>query len=255
MEINLNTLEDTINDISFIENDNHNFDLEESIALCITELNNELRLKKENKNNSKKNQKITKKFNTRTYSHNYNSNKNNKIINKNNILVSKEEIEKLKEQIINIFNENSENIKKIHQEQIENDNKLEENLIKARKIYEEEIDKLYNEKIEKINELDLKYNSDIFELKDFVNQEMEGREKEKSNLKQILDSVCDDKQKELNEFEEYFHKEEKKIKKKYKYINNINEEFTEDDRSLIFKNQFYESFKSKIKRVINEKKN
>ena len=84
---------------------------------------------------------------------------------------------------------------------------------------------------------------------------MEGREKEKSNLKQILDSVCDDKQKELNEFEEYFHKEEKKIKKKYKYINNVDEEFTEDDRSVIFKNQFYESLKSKIKRVINEKKN
>ena len=84
---------------------------------------------------------------------------------------------------------------------------------------------------------------------------MEGREKEKSNLQQILDSVCDDKQKELKEIEEYFHKEEKKIKKKYKYINNVDEEFTEDDRSVIFKNQFYESLKSKIKRVINEKKN
>ena len=76
MEINLNTLEDSINDISFIENDDHDFDLEESIAQCITEINNKLDIQNKNKNKSKKNQTKTKKFNTRTYSQNYNSNKN-----------------------------------------------------------------------------------------------------------------------------------------------------------------------------------
>ncbi len=265
MEINLDNFEESINDVSYIiENKDQQFDLEESIAQCITEINNEIGKKHKKLNNTRI---IIKKTNSRTHSHNYNNQKNiintaNKILekkkeeknNENNIIVSKEEIENIKNQIINIFNENSEKIKKIQEEQIENDKKMEENLIEGRKIYEEEIDKLYNEKINKIIELDNKYKNDIFELKDFVYDEMKGRERQKSNLQQILDSVTNDKENELKKLEEEFHKEEKKIKKKYKNINNNNEDISLDNKSVILKNQIYDNFKSRINEVINEKK-
>ena len=251
MEINLNTLEDTINDISFIvESEEHEFDLEESIAQCLSEINIKI---SEKNNNNKPNKNISKKNLIRTNSYNYNNLVNNKLINKRSSLHSKEEINNIKNQIINIFKDNTEKMKKIHKEQIENDNNIEKTLFEARKIYEEELEKLYNEKLNKINELNNKYNNDIFELKDFVNEEMKGREDGKSNLKQILDSVIIDKEIESKKIEEEFLKKEKKIKKNYKKINNDNDEFTEDDRSVIFKNQFFDNLKTKIQRVINGK--
>ena len=83
---------------------------------------------------------------------------------------------------------------------------------------------------------------------------MKGRERQKSNLQQILDSVTNDKENELKKLEEEFHKEEKKIKKKYKNINNNNEDISLDNKSVILKNQIYDNFKSRINEVINEKK-
>ena len=184
MEINLNTLEETINDISFIvESEEHEFELEESIAQCLSEINIKI---SEKNNNNKPNKNISKKNLIRTNSYNYNNLVNNKLINKRSSLHSKEEINNIKNQIINIFKDNTEKMKKIHKEQIENDNNIEKTLFEARKIYEEELEKLYNEKLNRINELNNKYNNDIFELKDFVNEEMKGREDGKSNLKQII---------------------------------------------------------------------
>ena len=262
MAFNFDTINDSIKDISVIEKDVQGFDLESSIAKCILELNNEIKNKNHLLKKSKTERTLNpKKNHIKAISHNIKSNYSGKkikqsIFSKEKVeeikqsILSKEKVEEIKNKILQIFQDNSNVLNQIKQNQYEKDNKLEESLNNARINYEEEIDQIYNDKINKINEINNKYNTDLFELADFVKEEIKDNENKNSSLKQILDSVKKDKQSEIDKINNDFNIKKQKIYEKY-YVNiqnyNIKEEL------ISYKNEFA-NLKTRIMGVLNMKK-
>ena len=249
MEYNFETINDSIKDISVIEKDVQDFDLESSIAKCILELNNEIKPK----NNLLKKSKTVRTLNVKN-NHIKTIDNNIKLnslsLKRKKSILSKEKIEKIKKKILQIFQDNSNFINQIKENQYEKDKKLEESLNNARQIYEEEIDQLYNDKINKINEINKKYNTDLFELEDFVKEEIKENENIHSNLKQILDSVKNDKQSEIDKINNDFNIKKQIIYKKY--CVNIHNNYNLKEKLITYKNEF-ENLKKRILGVITIK--
>lgn len=254
MEINFKTINESIRDISFIEKSSQEFDLESSIAQCIFDINfpnapkkPELKKSKTQKILIKKNDNI-KKSRNRISNIKYNNSTKDSKKTLSTLSFKEQKIENIKNKILKIFEENDDNLKKIQEKQKEKDQKLEEYLIENNKNFFDEIDKLYVEKINKINEINEKYNLDLFELKDFVKDEMNGNNRYKSNLKQIFDSVNEDKINELNKLNEDFYLKKNILIQKYKII--INKQ-NKNENDILVKNQMFENLKKKIMKVIN----
>ena len=136
--------------------------------------------------------------------------------------------------------------------QEKNDKELNKTIMDAQTTFEEEIDKLYNEKIIKLKEIEKKYQIDLFDLKNYSDDEIKWKkENQKAILKFIYDSVKEDKENEIKEIENDFQKKKKIITDKYKNASEQKEDFTLDDRSVIYKNELFENLKNKINDVIN----
>ena len=223
---NNNTLEQSIEGLSTIQKDEQNdTELEEYIKKCLNTIN----LKK------KKNKSILKS--------------------------SKSNISKMKKEILAIFKDNSELIKYFSLIQERNDKDLQNSISNANKIFEDEIDELYKWKLNQINKINDDFNDDLFEMKDL--SEEENRFKilnnnnnnnvysDKSDITILYNEIKNDKEKELEKLEKEFLKKKKIIINKYKETNEQNDDFSLNDRSIIYKNEIFETVKDKIKEIIN----
>jgi hypothetical protein len=219
---NNNTLEQSIEGISTIQKDEQNdTELEEYIKKCLNTIN----LKK------KKNKSILKS--------------------------SKSNISKMKKEILAIFKDNSELIKYFSLIQERNDKDLQNSILNANKIFEEEIDELYKWKLNQINKINDDFNDDLFEMKDLSEEENRFKISNNNNVYSesditiLYNEIKNDKEKELEKLEKEFIKKKKIIINKYKESNEQNDDFSLNDRSIIYKNEIFETVKDKIKEIIN----
>ena len=240
MEIENQNLEQNLQDISVIKKEEHNpTDLEESINQCLLNLNNDGKKINEKNDNQKPKTPTQQKKSIST---------------KPNNQTQKEKILEIKEKITQIFNDNINVIQNVSIVQEKNDKELNKTIMEAQTTFEDEIDKLYDEKIIKLNQIEKKYQIDLFDLKNYSDEEIKWKkENQKAILKLIYDSVKEDKEKEIKEIENDFQKKKKIITDKYKCASEQKDDFTLDDRSVIYKNELFENLKNKINEVIYPK--
>ena len=109
--------------------------------------------------------------------------------------------------------------------------------IEAQNNFEENLDKLFKEKMDKLNEINKKYDNEIYELKQEIEEEEiikkneEEKEEANSSLKLIYDNLLEDKKKEIEKLEKEYDIKLNRIKDNYK----DNFELEElDERSINF---------------------
>lgn len=190
-----------------------------------------------------------------------NNKKEMKRILKPSLKCSKINIEQKKNIIKKIIEENLR-IDKIKFIQAKNDLFLNNSLLEAQSSYEIEIENLFKEKMEKLNEINEKYNDDIFELKNDIEQDKNNsKEENESEKDKIINKYNDNNGVEIvyNRLIEDKNKEIKSLDKEYenkyndlykKYIEHFEFEDLEE-RNMIYRNQIYESIKTKIIDIIN----
>jgi hypothetical protein len=196
-----------------------------------------------------------------------------KKISKSSLKGSKMKIEQKKKMILKTIEDNLK-LDKIFFIQDKNDLFLNNSLQEAQTTYEIEMDNLYKEKIEKLNDINERYDDDIFELKNEV-EEDEKNNKEKNNIinekhnndnnhgniissddnysvKLVYTRLIDDKNKEIENVNKEY---DKNINMLYnKYINNFEFEDLEE-KNMIYKNQIYENIRIKIYDIMNPTNN
>ena len=127
----------------------------------------------------------------------------------------------------------------------------------AQAAFEESIESLYKDKIDKLNEIDNKYNSEVYELQQDIEEEDRNNKNNKNNninssMKLIYDNLLEDKNKEINDLEIQYNLKMNKIKENYK--NNFELEEIEE-RNIIYRNEVIGNIKIQIEDVINPPNN
>ena len=125
--------------------------------------------------------------------------------------------------------------------------------VEAQAAFEESIESLYKDKIDKLNEIDNKYNSEVYELQQDIEEEDRNNKDNKNNninssMKLIYDNLLEDKNNEINDLEMQCNLKMNKIKENYK--NNFELEEIEE-RSIIYRNEVIGNIKIQIEDVIN----
>ena len=127
--------------------------------------------------------------------------------------------------------------------------------------YEENMEILFKEKMDKLNEINNRYNTEIYELQQDIEEEdiIKKNNKENSNknninssLKLIYDNLLEDKNQEIENIEKEFNNKLNRIKNNYK--NNFDLEEIEE-RSIIYRNEMIGSIRVQIEDVINPPNN
>ena len=118
---------------------------------------------------------------------------------------------------------------------------------------------LFKEKMDKLNEIDNKYNSEIYELQQDIEEEdimkknnTENKNNINSSLKLIYDNLLEDKNNEIENLEKEFNIKLNRIKDNYK--NNFESEELEE-RSIIYKNEMIGNIRFQIEDVMNPPNN
>ena len=170
---------------------------------------------------------------------------------------SKVKIEEKKKKIYKIIEENLI-LSKIKTLQAKNDLMFNNSAIEAQNNFEENLDKLFKEKMDKLNEINKKYDNEIYELKQEIEEEEiikkneEEKEEANSSLKLIYDNLLEDKKKEIEKLEKEYDIKLNRIKDNYK----DNFELEElDERSIIYKNEIIGNLRTKIEDIINPPNN
>lgn len=175
---------------------------------------------------------------------------------------SKIKIEQKKKALIKIIEENV-TLDKLLFIQDKNDLFLNNSLLEAQTTYEIEMDNLFKEKIEKLNDINERYDDDIFELKNEVEEDEKNNKENKNindnnmnndddSIKLVYRRLIEDKNKEIENVNKEY---EKKSSILYdKYIKNFEFEDLEV-RNMIYQNQIYENLRNKINDVINPPNN
>ena len=147
---------------------------------------------------------------------------------------------------------------KIKTLQAKNDLMFNNSAIEAQNNFEENLDKLFKEKMDKLNEINKKYDNEIYELKQEIEEEEiikkneEEKEEAYSSLKLIYDNLLEDKKKEIEKLEKEYDIKLNRIKDNYK----DNFELEElDERSIIYKNEIIGNLRTKIEDIINPPNN
>ena len=127
--------------------------------------------------------------------------------------------------------------------------------------YEENMEILFKEKMDKLNEINNKYNTEIYELQQDIeeediikknNKENNNKNNINSSLKLIYDNLLEDKNQEIENIEKEFNNKLNGIKNNYK--NNFDLEEI-DERSIIYRNEMIGSIRVQIEDVINPPNN
>ena len=139
--------------------------------------------------------------------------------------------------------------------------------IEAQNNFEENLDKLFKEKMDKLNEINKKYDNEIYELKQDIEEEdiiKKNNNNTKSNdnneenndidssLKLIYDNLLDDKKKEIENIEKEYNI--KLNRTKDNYLENFESEEL-DERSIIYKNEMIGNLRTQIEDIINPQNN
>ena len=169
---------------------------------------------------------------------------------------SKTKINEKKKLLFNIINKNI-SLEKISLIQEKNDLLFNSGCTEAQTTYETEIENLFNNKTKKYNEILEKYDYEIFELQNSIEEE---KQKEKNNnnnnsdtavdncsAKLIYDQLIEDKNNEIENLDKEYDEKFKEINEKY----NENFEIEDvEDKSMIYRNQIFEDFKMKINDIV-----
>ena len=149
-------------------------------------------------------------------------------------------------------------LSKIKTLQAKNDLMFNNSAIEAKNNFEDNLDKLFKEKMDKLNEINKKYDNEIYELKQDIEEEEiirkneEEKEESDSSLKLIYDNLLEDKKKEIEKLEKEYDIKLNRIKENYK----DNFELEElDERSIIYKNEIIGNLRTKIEDIINPPNN
>ena len=124
--------------------------------------------------------------------------------------------------------------------------------------YEENMESLFKKKMDKLNEINNRYNSEIYELQqDIEEEEIIKKNNSKNNninssLKLIYENLIDDKNQEIHKMENKFNS--KLNKEKDNYRNNFELEEI-DDRSVIYRNEMIGNIRVQIEDIINPPNN
>jgi len=129
----------------------------------------------------------------------------------------------------------------------------------AQLTYEENLESLFKEKMDKLNEINNKYNSEIYELQQDIEEEdiikkdnKDNKNNINSSLKLIYDNLIEDKNKEIDSLEKEYNIKLNRIRENYKENFDL-EEF--EEKSIIYKNEMIGNFRIKIEDIINPPKN
>ena len=167
---------------------------------------------------------------------------------------SKTKINDKKKILFKTINQNI-SLEKISLIQEKNDLLFNSGCIEAQTTYEKEIENLFNDKTKKYNEILEKYDYEIFELQNSIEEE---KQKEKNNnitdnvvdncsAKLIYDQLIEDKNNEIENLDKEYDEKFKEINEKY----NENFEIEDvEDKSMIYRNQIFEDFKMKINDIV-----
>ena len=196
------------------------------------------------------------------------SKKHKKVI-KSVLKSSKTKVEQKKNIIKRIIEENL-TLNRILCIQAKNDLLLNDILNEAKISYENKLDNLFNEKMKKLNDINKKYDEDIFELKTEVEELEEKIKKGKENvninlgnldgrtgvafklgdcgINKVYRKLVEDKNREINEIEKEYDNKYNSL-----YTNFIqNFEFEDlEERNMIYRNQLFEIIKTKINDIVN----
>jgi len=195
--------------------------------------------------------------------------KNPKKVVKSILKSSKTKVEQKKNIIKKIIEDNL-TLDRILNIQAKNDLFLNDILNEAQTSYENKLDNLFNEKMKKLYDINEKYDEDIFELKNEVEELEEKIKKGKENaninggnlcgrlgfvckledcgIHKVYRKLVEDKNREINKIE-------KEYDDKYNTLyNNFIQNFEFEDleeRNMIYRNQMFEIIKTKINDVVN----
>ena len=164
----------------------------------------------------------------------------------------------MKKKIFNIIEDNLL-ISKIKTIQNKNDLIFYNSSSEAQITFEENMELLFKEKMDKLNEINNKYNSEIYELQQDIEEEdiikknnKENKNNINSSLKLIYDNLLEDKNQEIENLEKEFNIKLNRIKDNYK--NNFELEDI-DERSIIYKNEMIGNIRVQIEDVMNPPNN
>jgi len=177
----------------------------------------------------------------------------NNIVTKKSILKnSKQRVNDMKKKLFKIMDDNLL-ISKLKSIQEKNYSFFANLTSEAQLTYETNIDILFKEKMDKLNEINNKYNSEIYELKQDIEEENKDSkndniENNDSSLKLIFDNFIVDKNKEIDNLQNEYNS--KIIKVRDKLNKNLQVEELED-RNIIYKNEIMENIRLQIEDLIN----
>ena len=175
---------------------------------------------------------------------------------------SKSKIEENKKKIYKIIEDNLL-LTKIKMLRDKNDLMFYNSANEAQNNFEDNMEKLFKEKMDKINEINKKYDTEIYELKQDIEEEdiikknnnntkSNDNDEEKndidSSLKLIYDNLLDDKKKEIENIEKEYNI--KLNRTKDNYLENFESEEL-DERSIIYKNEMIGNLRTQIEDIIN----
>jgi hypothetical protein len=184
----------------------------------------------------------------------------NNNIKKSVLKSSKSKIDEMKKKIYKIIEDNLL-FSKIKTIQNKNDLIFYNSSSEAQITYEENMEILFKEKMDKLNEINNKYNTEIYELQQDIeeediikknNKENNDKNNVNSSLKLIYDNLLEDKNQEIENIEKEFNNKLNRIKNNYK--NNFDLEEI-DERSIIYRNEMIGSIRVQIEDVINPPNN
>ena len=132
----------------------------------------------------------------------------------------------------------------------------------AQMTYEENMESLFKKKLDKLNEINNRYNSEIYDLlQDIEEEDIFKKDFKKNNnnknsinssLKLIYDNLLEDKNQEIEKMENEYNSKYNKIKENYKNIFELEEI---EDRSVIYRNEMIGNIRVQIEDVINPQNN
>ena len=174
---------------------------------------------------------------------------------------SNSKIEENKKKIYKIIEDNLL-LTKIKTLQAKNDLMFYNSASEAQNNFEETLEKLFKEKMDKFNEINKKYDNEIYELKQDIEEEdiikkNENNNKEEkgsvnSSLKLIYDNLLEDKKKEIEKLETEY--DNKINRAKEYYMENFESEEL-DEKSIIYRNELIGNLRTQIEDIIKPPNN
>ena len=131
----------------------------------------------------------------------------------------------------------------------------------AQNNFEETLEKLFKEKMDNFNVINKKYDNEIYELKQDIEEEdiikkNENDKEEKGNvnssMKLIYENLLEDKKKEIEKLEKEYDIKIKRAKENYKE-NFESEEL--DEKSIIYRNELIGNLRTQIEDIIKPPNN